>query len=461
MNVLTLSSLILFATGAPAASEPQQSAAAWVSVGLRESLLARVANQLTRRGDAVNTTILGAAVRGCQTTTTDSRIDLRPCDTYARLQVVNRGEVQSDTISTKPSVWIAGDGRHSFEIIKPVRFDGRRFLTQPAWGTIRAREAPRVVRSQFTQVPLLGPFADSIARAEVFRRLPETNQAVAADVARDVLDQVNRDVDARLADLNRQLLAVTRVVESQTAIPELTWTATSSDDALYLHSGADRREPGTPRAATMLSMSPSEDMVVVVSEGLVNSIVARLIPQDVVLSDSQLLAAQTELRPSLLDWNTVRTLKPPADSGTMLFGVGLPGPNAVRVAFESGQIRTQLQGRIVPRIGSPGDWLTTELSLSGESATDDHFVLRVRRTDDNDRPSDSSLLTAGSASGTAMSTVRAGLVEALDGLRVTRWVELPPEIGLAERLQLSQIDCAEGLMRLSFRLRSNDASPGK
>lgn len=431
-----------------------------VGVGIQESVLRRLAEDTRTKSNDVHKMILGSVVHGCQTTTTFTSLELIPGESCARMHLISRGQVATSTISNHPQARIQGTGSHSFEIVKPVEFDGRQFLTVPAYGLVLASETPRLVESRLgRQLPLFAGVADRIAFSEVVRRLPQTNIAVAEDVAEEVLRDVNAAVDDRLRTLNRQLQTLTDQVESRYALPTLDWSATTSSGTLRLIGQSSDEFPVSPDPRMMQFLTPTaaEDVVVVVSDELVNDVVQRLIPPDTVLSDSQLLATSQEQRPSRLDWQTLATLKPPQESEMLMFGIGVPSQDGVRLAFEGGRITARLKGRVVPRFGTAGEWFTSELVFSGRSGTNDYWVLGAELPEGS---SPTATMT-GTAAGTVVRTASQSFAALVDGLQITRWVDLPAPDGTTERLHLSRIDCESGLLRAGFRLDKSPESQQK
>jgi hypothetical protein len=426
-----------------------------IAVALRDTVLRAVADQEEIRNGRVQTMILGSQVTGSQTTTTSTTLVMQPCDNGARFHIVSRGWVLTSTVSANPQVIIEGTGAHNFEVIKPVEFDGNNLRTWPPHGRITARQSPQRVHSRFDGVPVLGVLGNRIAWSEVNRRQPQINDSVAADVAGDVLNQVNDTVDSSLNDLNRQLNRLRTQTSDWDSVSQLEWTARSTADSIVLL-GNDVRSATpvndvVPRAA--LNLGRNEDVVVVISESLASRMANQFIPSGSTIADTQLLAAMSGQSESVLDWNTVRTLRPASDPVASLFSVALPPSDSVQFQFESGKIHATLKGRVIPRIGIPSDLLTTRIALTGQLGSSDHWTLRVSQEND---PEGVDTTQTGTIWGSAVANMTSSIIGQVDGLNITRWAPFALPNNLGSQAQLVQIDCRDGVLRAAFRLSSRE-----
>jgi hypothetical protein len=439
--------LLWFAAPRGTASDPQ------VAIVLRNELLSTAAQNIDTRSHPVSTTILGSAVSGCQTTLTSTTLQPQRGDGCARFLIVSRGTVSSATVSRNQQVTVFGSGNHTFEVVKRVEFDGERLLTWPPYGTIYANETPVAISSYLDRVPIIGPLSNQIARSEVMRRRPQIQDAVAADVARDVLQQVNQSVDQRLSQLSGDLKQLQAQLQNVAPLASLAWSASSTNQELVL-AGNPQREASAasiPRAATRLRQD--EDFVVVISDSLASQLANHFIPQGLSLPDNALLASITDVGNSALSWNSIRTLRPSADVTPSLFSVAVPGEDTVRFQFEAGKIRAALKGKVIPRFGTPSEWLTTNIALTGQNGNDDHWVLRVT-TEDGDTAGETT--TTGTFWGNAVNQVTSSVIEQVDGANVSRWIPLQLPKQAADSAQLVRIDCRDGLLRAAFKLATPD-----
>ncbi len=104
-----------------------------LSISVRAALLGEFINRDTVENNDVSTRILEADVRGVQTTKTAIRLESKDCPSVARLEIVATGNVVSNTVGYTRQAQITTVGSHTFNVRKPVFFDGNRFSTRPAW----------------------------------------------------------------------------------------------------------------------------------------------------------------------------------------------------------------------------------------------------------------------------------------------------------------------------------------
>jgi len=449
---------VLTASALPLVASDDSLGPSLVSVAIHGRVLKQVAQDEDARKNDVRTTILGAAVSGCQTTLTSTTLRLLPSNGCAQFEVVSRGFVTTDTVSNSPQATILGQGQHDFEIIKRVEFDGDRIRTWHPHGWITARETPRQVFSRFDGVPLIGALSNQIARNEVLRRHPQIQDAVAADVARDVLNEINSSVDARLSQLSGQLGQLQRQVADIGPAASLSWDARSTENSLELvgRSEVPSSGPVSRLARGAVQLNDDEDIVVVVSEGFATRLASHFVPKGLSMPDTQLMASLASGTEKILDINTIQTLRPSADSQASLFSITPRPEDPIRIRFDSGVIETIFHGRVEPRIGFPSDWMTTEFRFTGAYGSEDHWTLRTLPSDESE---ESGTTTTGTIWGNAVSTVSSSIADQVNGVGVSRWIpiELPnlPD----QQAQLVQVDCRDGLLRAAFRLAPRESGP--
>ena len=178
-----------------------------VSEGFMNSL---IGEKRVERGPVVDF-ILGANVRGWQTTNVTVGVDLKPSTTDARFNLILAGIVQSTTSGTTPQATIFTSGYHRFNVAKPITFDGDHLTAERARIHVRANNTTTGARTKFSGIPLLGGFANSIAMGEARKKKGES-EAIAASRVRDrVLPRFEEETAAELdkanADLEAKLIA--------------------------------------------------------------------------------------------------------------------------------------------------------------------------------------------------------------------------------------------------------------
>ena len=149
------------------------------SMTVRTELLTPFVNRETVESDNVATRVMEADVRGVQTTATSVRLQSLVSSVNARLHIQSTGTVSSNTIGYTRQAQVATLGNHTFDVIKPVFFDGRRFLTKQAYGALQVRQVPQAVTTVASGMPLLWPIGERMAWNEVYRRMPMSDSIVA------------------------------------------------------------------------------------------------------------------------------------------------------------------------------------------------------------------------------------------------------------------------------------------
>src|SRR5262249_39561583 len=97
-----------------------------------EAFLSKLAGTSRDETGPVVDFILGADVRGTQTTHTVVSIDLVPSSRNAEFDIVARGAIASNTSGYTDQATVYTYGNHYFTASKRIGFDGQKFWTQPA-----------------------------------------------------------------------------------------------------------------------------------------------------------------------------------------------------------------------------------------------------------------------------------------------------------------------------------------
>ena len=111
-------------------------------VSMRLRFLQHTWNRDVVEQDPVLSQVEDAQVSGHQTTSVRVRLSVSPGGQIAQLNLHGTGHVSSNTIGVTQQARVNSLGNHSFELIKPVFFDGRRFLTRRTHGQVIARTQP-------------------------------------------------------------------------------------------------------------------------------------------------------------------------------------------------------------------------------------------------------------------------------------------------------------------------------
>lgn len=470
--------LLLVIHGLPSLGAQQQSSPA-ASLFIRSAVLEQLLKDSRSEQQPVAKNLLRSDVTGCQTTLTESRLQIIPNSHPLQFQVQTQGTVSSQTTGINPQAVVQSHGNHRFQVTKPFWFDGRRFLTRPSHGTIEASQSPqRVFSAAGARMPLLAPLTDHIAWNRVRHMQPQINQAVALDLSKDVFPQVDRRVEQEFIRLEERWLQSQRILSQWLPQRTLEWSATAREDCVLLttSSSPDNRTPtarrpdpvalDSPRFASPTTsaavLQPAEDVVLIISDAALTELVTSALPGDTKISDTQ-LQRLAELLPDLLSGHPDATARLTAITTDTVapatfFTLELPPRQPLTVSCRDGDLQLNFRFRIVPLIGSDSGWMTTTLFLRGKRLDSGTWTLAVRDT----------AVDASSAEQTVQTgTVWPALIRArLNTLLATaRQPPLPTEFPLSlaglppARLTLLEADSRSGKLRIAFRMQEQARQP--
>ena len=473
----------------------------YFGVAIRKALVEQRFSRQRIEQEPVSTSLMNTSVTGMQSTVTETRLRFIPDQNLIRFELLNSGDVTSRTTGINRQAMVDSTGQHHFDVIKPMTFDGSRFLTLPCHGTIQASQMPnRVVSAAGAAMPLLSQVGDRVAWNEVMRRQPQINRAVAEDVSRDVLPKVDRAIDEDFAKLGKQWRALQQQTDAAFPDTDLHWSARSTNSVIAVWT--------TPAQPTGLSDVPSlsrtatniedgEEIVLFVSENAVASLLRRSVPTGLKITDTQLqklqLASQGSEEPSVSLaelMKLVKQLRSAKSEAAALFTLEFAPEKPLEVHFVEGDVRIITTFQIHQKLGASSGWMTTSFNLRGRGVPDDRWAVVVRSVDvgessvsgsgiaaDPDRTEetpaslvipmeqDNNGLPQDDPGEPAVTTIEAGTVwmtivrNAAESLaEKLPPVTLPLEFdgsGIvpgSPRLRLSKIESAGGMLRVSLRI---------
>lgn len=467
---------------------------------IRNTLMEERFHRTRNEQEAVAKLLMNTNVTGSQSTVTETRLRIVPDDKSLRFELLNSGDVTSQTTGFNPQATVDSVGQHHFEITKPLWFDGKTFLTLPAHGTIQASQTPqRVFSAAGASMPLLGPLSDRFAWNEVLRRTPQINQAVAEDVSRDVLPKVNRLIDDDFASLQKDVTAAQRKIGSIFGSTRLRWCSRSTKDVVSVWSVDQSLYP----ADSVLAMPAEagafrndESVVAFVSEDSIESLLTQYFPAGLKLTDKQL--QKLELAEEGADTGSAfspdrlmsifAALRSAASEEAALFTLELARKNPFQVKFVDGDIRLITTFQIHPKGGAASGWMTTTFNLRGKKLSDDEWTIAIRNVDvgesggslaaeSSEEPTDQLIIpTAGEDDGqpsvekAGVTTVQAGtvwipiirnaaqsLAEKIPPVRLPLEFDSAAIVPGAPRFRLAKIDSANGMLRVGLKALNSGA----
>ncbi len=240
-----------------------------------EKLLSKLIGEKRVDNGPVHDFILGAQVRGTQTTNTVVAIDLKASDSGIRFQLVLDGTTQSTTTGTTEQATIFTSGVHKFIAKKEVIFDGDKFATRPATISVSANNHTTGARTSYSRVPIFGSLADGIAVRVARKKRPESEAIARQRVSSRVLPEFNQEVDKSFNDANKELEdKVNRPLRELNLYPSaMSFRSSENEVSIKTRLMTD----GELAADTPITkLTTNEGMVLHIHESLLNNALDRL-----------------------------------------------------------------------------------------------------------------------------------------------------------------------------------------
>lgn len=365
---------------APTAATP---GAGDFSVTLRTDFLSAFINRDSVESNNVTTRVLEADVRGVQTTATAVRLESVDSIDKARLHILATGTVSSNTVGYTPQAQIATTGNHTFNVIKPVFFDGERFLTKSAYGRLHVQQSPQAVSTVASGLPLIGRIGERVAWNQVYRRMPVTDAIVAQRVADDVLPRVNSAVDKELAELNLNWKSLRRKVDEIVGRGRLKWSSSSTSNsfsATALNTAITQRSLD-PNAQLIGQLTGPEVVALVYSQDGINEFIRRLPLAGQTFSDAALQRLVLAIQGAQGDYSTIRKALSDVlynEAEPTIFAIEFSSKRPLEIQLEDGALTIDLRFRVIPRIGNASQMEFLRVRVGGESSEEGTWSIAVR-----------------------------------------------------------------------------------
>jgi hypothetical protein len=354
------------------------------SLTVRTDVLSHFVDRQTVESNDVTTQVMEADVRGIQTTTTSVQLTSVNSNGSARLHIVSTGAVSSNTVGLTPQARVATIGNHTFRVTKPVFFDGDRFLTKPAFGSLQAQQFPQAVNSVASGMPLLGRIGDRIARREVYRRMPTSDAIVVRQVADDVLPKINTRVDGQLAELNRKWQDLRRTITRILAARQISWAASTTDNSFSLSaSSPSTRRRAAPTGRTLTAELRDNEVVAVafsqhsINRWLNGQALGGLVIPDTALQQAALTVQNAKDDPQAL----LQLLKWPEKSSVdpLIFSLKLAEAEPASLACEAGLLTLTVRFQVVPKLAPPSQMHQMRIVLGGQGGADGKWTIALQQ----------------------------------------------------------------------------------
>ncbi|MCR9199072.1 MAG: hypothetical protein NXI04_10535 [Planctomycetaceae bacterium] len=445
-----------FSARSPIVSAPP--ATGDVAVTIRSSLLNRFVEDQKIESDNVATRVLEADVRGVQTTATFVQLQSADNARMARLNVIAQGTVNSNTVGYTPQARITTAGNHTFNVIKPVYFDGRRFLTKPAYGGLQVRQTPQQVSTRASGMPLIGPLGDQMAWNEVLRRMPQSDAIVVRRVADDVFPRVNQSVDQQLTDFNRKWTGMRQRLAALTGSDRVAWSASSTKDSFttIVTNRSVLSRTHSPDSELQAELAPMEAAAILVSEDGINHTLDHQALNGLVITDSALQQLVTnhkngDRNPAHL----LETLQSLRDSTAepVLFSLRLADSQPLGVRFRDGRLQLQFRFQILPKSGNASVTQLMTVQLKGRGTDSGGWALfvsdiSVAAASTNEQPDNWTNLINGQVE---------RVIDLIPETELPRQIDLTKFADQLPSVRIHRIQSLGGQLRVSFK--ATEAAP--
>lgn len=230
-----------------------------------ESLLQKIVSDIRCESGPVKDCILGAYVTGTQVTNTQLRANVRPSSTMAAFDLLVSGSTSSNTRGTKSPAVIYTRGQHTFNIAKPVYFDGQRISSGTANMNVNANNQTVGVSTKYDRIPLLGGLARKIAYREALNKKTESESIAARKLADKAIPRFESEVNTQFSEANSNLENnLLQGLRNRGIAPE-SYSARSSESHIAVSSRTIRtatlaanNPPGIPVTSTGVSVQIHE-----------------------------------------------------------------------------------------------------------------------------------------------------------------------------------------------------------
>jgi hypothetical protein len=429
----------------PAPGEPAipRSMTANVQVHVTDEFANRYLSNVRETAGPVDDCVLGARVRGDQTTQSTVSIDFLPSANTALFDVVLQGATDSRTSSSTSQATIEGSGRQQFDVRKSVEFDGTQFLTRSPGATLTSIQMNRQARTPSSPIPVIGSIADTIALMTAERYRPLAQLEGARRTTNRVAPEFNSNVDERLAKVNEALRRFREASETGAPLAPDRVRCETTDHHLSIELQAGVVEPVT--AAPAIGSSGASLRL---HEGALNAWLESTEPGGREIAVAEIDAWLKTFREGL----SLNATPVDADSGTSTFDpstgstIILAEQDPVSVRFADQQFQIILRASLRPMIGPelPDQEIVISYLVQQEA---ERVLLEPRETTVTSRE----LVTNGIIVGEALDKlVRDQVQSRLQRLSIPTSVILPvPKAGA--RLTLKSLTLTDGWLAIDWQ----------
>lgn len=317
-------------------------------IAISERFLNRLVARDEQHPGEVRDFILGADVRGFQTTDTKLRIDLMPSPDKIRASLVLNGLTNAQTTGATPQAMVDVASQQRFVAIKDILFDGNYFSTRHAVIHVQAHNQTLGAKTALSGT-IFGGIADKIAFREAERRKPEA-EAVARDkVAERVYPEFDNEVDRNLGKANEQMEAFVRPLLRQRGILPKQQSLSTTDTCLVFGAQLGDLAPEENSSSYDLLTNDGPGVLVSLHESLLNELVGVSGLKGLKTTDKEI---EKWLAPFAVKSKDESAQKPEAGArgglGDIVTNVELDETNPLVLKVEGNAYRVTLRGKFKP-----------------------------------------------------------------------------------------------------------------
>ncbi len=304
-----------------------------VRLTLSQEILNRFVPQEETVTEPINDVILGARTRGCSESTAQLRVKLLPSDDTWRIGLEAKGQVVSETCSTKGPATFYSFGDASFLAEKQIVVHPYGFYHLSADAAARSSAGLAGLKTNVDPVPILSDIVQAIAKQRYQSQAPAARSEMQNIVARRARSRLDTEVSEQLGQARNRISKHLYQPLEQLALNPIVLQMTTQDERLvarYRLAGHHQLAAHTPRP-----IAPQGSVVSLqVHESALNNLVEQLHWE----------GREANLRDLYLEVGklfAIADLKLPADfpdDVTIRFG----SKNAMLFTFEEGRIGFQL-----------------------------------------------------------------------------------------------------------------------
>lgn len=201
-----------------------------MSIGFANQLFARTVS----RSEPITESILGAHVKGRQSTIAKTSLQFLNNAAYAELRILTNGHTTSYTHAYRSGIVVKTQGLYEFLASKDVRFRKLQLVTRLPKIQVLPQQDNVGLRSPATGVPVIGPVVDHTALHIANQQKPKSEIIAAQRLTARLSEEVNKTVDKQLANANQLIVNQLGSISSRMSKKDTRLDTSTSQNELVL-----------------------------------------------------------------------------------------------------------------------------------------------------------------------------------------------------------------------------------